>query len=182
MKKYKIVHYYDYSLETVAKLLMDNETPLYDLVDLPNVSQNKLLDERVVGDKKYIKVEWCVHGQMPPIVQKVIKPNMLTFVEESVWDRTTKVYTTKIIPHFFRNQIDAHHKVEFFDNGDGRTRRVLSGVFEIKIPIIGAIFEGLVLTYLKQNCEDDYKLSVRALKQYIEKNGDPFADKGKKKK
>lgn len=177
MQHYKITHYYNYQLKTVCKLLMDNDKPIYELVDLPNVSQNTPLEERDMGDKKFLKIKWCVHGQMPPIVQKVVKPEMLTFIEESVWDRKTFTYSTKIIPHFFAKQIDARHKVEFFDNGDGRTKRVLSGTFEVRIPIIGAIFELTILKVLKQNCEDDFKMSNNALKQFIDKNGDPFAAK-----
>jgi len=109
MQKYKITHYYDYYIDTVTKLLMDNEEPIYDLLDLPNAASIKPLEERDEGIRKYIRNEWCVHGQMPRIVQKVVKPEMLTFVEDSVWDREALTYTAKIIPHHFNKQIDARH-------------------------------------------------------------------------
>ncbi len=172
MQRYNIVNYYEYPADVVVQLLM--ETPnFYNLSDLPNVSTNKLLEERDLGDRKIIKVEWCVHGQMPTIVQKVVKPEMMTFIEDSIWDRTTRVYSTKIIPHFFKNVVNCSHKVELTDNKDGRTKRVLSGFFEFKVPVIGPVFEGAVITHLKKNADEDFKLSSRALKQYIEKNGMP---------
>lgn len=182
MQNYKITHYYDFSLKTVCYLLMDHQPPIYELIDLPNVSQAKLLEEKDLGDKKLIRNEWCVHGQIPKLAQKIIKPDMLTFIEDSVWDRKTLIYSTKIIPHHFKKVIDAHHKVEFFDNKDGRTKRILSGVFEVKIPLIGPIFEIAVLQQLKQNCEVDFKLGNDALKKYIAKNGDPNAAEKPKKK
>jgi hypothetical protein len=181
MQKYTITHYYDYFIDTVTYLLMDSEVPLYDLMELPNVSSNKPIENRDEGDKKIIKNEWCVHGQLPKIAQKIIKPDMLTFLEDSVWDRKTRVYSAKIIPHHFKKQFDAHHRVEFYDNNDGRTRRVLKGVFEAKIPIIGPIFELAILKYLKENAESDFKISSISLTKYIEKNGDPNADKSFKK-
>ncbi len=172
MQRYNIVNYYDYPVDVVIQVLM--ETPnIYDLQDLPNVSTNELIEERDLGDKKIIKVKWCVHGQIPKAAQKIIKPEMLTFVEDSVWDRTTKTYSTKIIPHFFKNVVDCRHKLEFFDNKDGRTKRVISGYFEFKLPIVGPLFEGVVLTYLKQNADADFKMSSKALKSYIDKNGIP---------
>lgn len=181
MQRYRIIHFYDYHIDTVTSLLMDSKVPIYDLADLPNVSTNKLLSEKDEGDKRYLKVEWCVHGQIPKIAQKIIRPEMLTFVEDSIWDRTTKTYSTKIIPHFFKKQFDARHKVEFTDHGDGRTMRVLTGHFDAKIPIVGPVFEQVVMKYLKQNAEEDFRISARSLDSYITKNGDPNADKSKKK-
>ncbi len=177
MQRYKITHYYDYGLDTVCDILMDSKTPLYELVDLPNVSATKPISEKDTGDKKYIKNEWCVHGQIPKIAQKLIKPEMLTFIEDSVWDRKKKTYTAKIIPHFFKKQLNARHKVVFSDNGDGRTKRDLVGFIEVKLPIIGRVFELAVIQHLKDNAEADFKISKEALTQYIEKYGDPHADK-----
>jgi len=171
MQKYNVTNYYDYPVDVVCQVLMEIPN-IYSLADLPNVSTNELVEERNVGDKKYLKVKWDVQGQLPPIVQKVVKPNMLTFVEDSVWDRTRRIYSTKIIPGFFKNAIDAHHELEFLDE-KGRTKRVLRGHFEFKVPIVGPIFEGLVINLLKQNIDADFKLSTKALKQYIEKNGVP---------
>lgn len=181
MEKYNITHYYDFHIDTVTQILMDSKEPIYDLLDLPNASGLKPISERDEGDKKFIKNEWCVHGQIPPIAQKLIRPDMLTFIEDSVWDRTTKMYTANIIPHHFSKVITAKHRVEFYDNGDGRTRRALKGIFEARIPIIGPIFEKTVIKYLKQNAEEDFKLSRRALEKYVEKNGDPNAEKSLKK-
>ena len=121
-------------MDTVADLLMESKTPLYDLVDLPNVSASKPISERDDGNRKYIKNEWCVHGQIPKICRKLIRPEMLTFIEDSIWDRPTKTYSTNVIPHFFKDQINCRHKLEFIDTGDGRTKRAMSGFFEVKIP------------------------------------------------
>ncbi len=171
MQRYNIVNYYDFPIDVVVELLM--EKAIYNLNDLPNVSTNELIEERDTGDKKFIKVKWCVHGQIPKAAQMIIRPETLTFLEDSVWDRKTRVYSTKIIPHFFKNQVDARHKVEFHDNKDGRTKRVLSGTFEFKIPIVGAIFEPVVLHYLKQNAEEDFKIGNNALGKWIKENGMP---------
>ena len=181
MQKYKITHYYEYHIDTVVKLLMDNEEPIYDLLDLPNASSITPLEERDEGNRKIIKNEWCVHGQMPKIVQKVVRPDMLTFVEDSIWDRENLTYTARIIPHHFNKQINARHKVEFYDNGDGRTKRVLLGVFEVKIPVVGSVMEPLLLKYIKQNAEEDFEMSRKALEAWIEKHGDPNAENSYKK-
>lgn len=173
MLRYNIIDYYDFPLRTVAKLLMDSEIPIYEMAELPNVSNSKELEIRDEGDKKYIKVEWCVHGQIPKIAQKLVRPEMLTFIEDSVWDRTTNVYSTRVIPHHFKKQVNCRHRVELKDNGDGRTKRILAGFFEFKVPVIGPIFEQVILKYLKQNAEADFKMGQTALKKYIEKHGEP---------
>jgi len=181
MQRYRLVQHFDYFIDTVVDILMESKTPLYDMVDLPNVSNSKLIEEKDLGDTKLIKNEWCVHGQIPPMAQKFIKPEMLTFVEDSVWDRRTKVYSTKVIPHFLKNQVDVRHKVEHIDNGDGRTKRIVSGYIEVKIPVIGPIFEATVIKYIKQNAEEDFKMTSGALDKYIQGNGDPNGAKSYKK-
>jgi hypothetical protein len=166
MQRYRIVDYYDFPIDTVVDLLMETEG-LYDLKDLPNVQTNTPIECRDEGDRKLIKNKWCVHGQIPKAAQKLIKPEMLTFVEDSVWDRRDRTYSTKIIPNYLANLINCRHKLEFFDNGDGRTRRVLSGFFELKVPIIGSLFELAVVQQLKNNAEEDFKLGNNAIKKYI---------------
>ncbi len=181
MERYNIVQYYDFYVDTVCKILMDNDQPSYSLEDLPNVSQSIPLECVEKDGIKYIKNKWNVHGQMPPIVQKIIKPEHLNFIEESTWDRAKHLYSTKIIPGVLRDKINCAHKLEFIDEGDGRTKRVLTGHFELKIPIVGPVFEGIVVTLLKKNCDDDYRLSVKAIEDHVRKNGDPHAEKSKKK-
>jgi len=173
MQRYRFIQYFDYDIETVVYLLMENETPLYDLVDLPNVSTSKPIEEQDRGDKVFIKNEWCVHGQIPRAAQKIIRPEMLTFIEDSVWDRKKRVYSTKVLPHHFKRQVNCRHKCEYFDNGDGRTKRIVSGFLEVKIPVIGQIFELAVIKYIKQNAEADYDITKKMLNKYIEENGLP---------
>jgi len=176
MQRYRIVDHYDFPVGIVVELLM--ETPLYDLQDLPNVSTNETIEERDEGTKKYIKVKWNVHGQIPKAAQKIISPETLTFLEDSVWDRETLVYSTKVIPHFFKKQVNCRHKLEFFEAGN-KTKRVLSGFFEIKIPVIGQLVEPVILKYLKQNSKEDFEMGSKALKQYVAKNGLPDSLKEK---
>ena len=53
---------------------------------LEDVKMRKELENRREGKKVYTSGEWCVHGQIPKIAQKIIKPEMLTFFEETIWD------------------------------------------------------------------------------------------------
>jgi hypothetical protein len=43
----------------------------------------------------------------------------------------------------------------------------LSGFFELKVPIIGSLFELAVVQQLKNNAEEDFKLGNNAIKKYI---------------
>ena len=61
---------------------------------------------------------------------------MLTFVEDSVWDRTNNTYTCNIIPHHFSKVVTAKHRVEFYDEGGSRMNRLTQQTLVIALTCV----------------------------------------------
>ncbi len=140
------------------------EENVFDPNNLPNVKGNKLLVEKITEDTKYWKNEWTAHGQIPKLVQHLITPKMLTWIEETTYDRKKKTYHTKITPFYFKNVFFCENRSYFVKISDKEFMRINDGVLNIKIPIFGPFIEEQIIAHLKQNFEPEYKYSFKQVK------------------
>ena len=132
---------------------------------LPNVQQFKLIEEIVTEDKKSWKNEWCAHGQIPKVVQHILQPKMLTWIEATTLDRRTRVFTSTITPFYFRNVFRCQSCGYFKKLSDNEFLRITEGVLEIRIPVFGRIIEEAILSHLKHNFDAEYKITHKAVKE-----------------
>lgn len=164
--KFKMEHRFEWPVADIVQLLKNGEE-LCPMDELPNVSSRKIIEQRREGKKIFQRVEWCVHGQIPPIAQKLVSPEKMTFIERSVWDDDESAYRTKIEPHFFRNQLECSTISAWKDDGKGKTVRKFEGELKIKIPVIGPILEGTIVDYLKKNNDKNALIVKRFLNQRL---------------
>lgn len=160
--KFNMKHYFDFPVEKVVELLKNGED-LCPMDKLPNVNDRKIIEQKRDGKKMYSTVEWCVHGQIPPVAQKLVNPDMLTFTEKTVWDDDQQSFTTKIIPHVLKNQLDCNTVSMWERDKNGKTVRTFRGDLTIKIPIIGPLLEKTVVDLLKKNNDKNAEL----VKEYL---------------
>lgn len=162
---FRMEHIFDWPASLIVPILAAGED-IVPMEDLPNVTQRKVLERRREGSKMFSRLEWNVHGQIPKIAQKIISPEKLNFIEESVWDDQTQAFTVRILPHFFRKQITCRTVSTWSDHDGGKkARRVFGGTLEIHIPVIGPIMERTIIDYLKKNNDENAKMVRKALAQ-----------------
>ncbi len=141
------------------------EEYVFEPANLPNVKGNKLLKEVLTEDTKYCKYEWCAHGQIPKVVQHILKPQMLTWIEETTLDRKAKVFKTKITPFYFKSVVSCESTLYFVKKSDDELVRITDGFLNIRIPIFGIIIEEVIIAYLKQNFAAEHKVTFKFIKE-----------------
>lgn len=156
---------FDGPVDKVVYILMESDKEITKPEELPNVKSRKVLKEKWEGDKKYITVEWCAHGEIPKAAQRIIKPKMLTWIEESVWDRKERTYLFKIKTHYFTNLVKCFGTVSFHPKGQTKTIKKLDGILEINIPLIGKIMEKAVARHLYINFDKEHEISSKKVKE-----------------
>ena len=144
-------HRFGWPLDQLAPLLANEE--LVDFEDLPNVSKRKFLERRREGNKIYKVCEWNVHGQIPKAAQRLIRPEMLTFTEYTVWDDGDCTFDSRIEPHFLKNILKCGTRSRWSAAGPDKTNRRIDMVIEVRIPIIGQLVEGTIIDHMKKNTE-----------------------------
>jgi hypothetical protein len=160
---FRMEHIFDWPASRIVPILSAGED-IVPMEDLPNVSQRKVLERKRSGSKMYSKLEWNVHGQIPKIAQKIISPEKLNFIEESMWDDDTQTFSVRITPHFFKKQIICKTTSSWSDHdGGAKSKRVFGGSLEIRIPVIGPIMERTIIDYLKKNNDENAVMVRKAL-------------------
>ena len=131
----------------------------YFLETMPDLTYAKCLERKDHEDGRIaVKMEMCAHGQIPKAAQHVVKPEMLTWQEISMWDPSTKRYNFQIKTKFFTNKVSCRGYWGYREQGPDKTVQFCVGVLEIKIPLIGGIIERAVWPALKKNWDENYKI------------------------
>jgi len=164
--RFKMEHKFDWPAEPIVEMLKNGED-LCPMEDLPNVTSRKILESRREGKKVYNRIEWCVHGQIPRIAQKILTPDMLTFEEHTVWDDDDCSFTTKIVPHYMKDKFKCNTKSKWVPDGENKTVRQFGGVLEARVPVVGQVVEKTIVNYLKKNNDQNAKLVKKFLKQRL---------------
>ncbi|MEW6201819.1 MAG: hypothetical protein AB1546_07580 [bacterium] len=141
------------------------EEYIFEATRLPNVKSGKPLEEKITDDTKYWKNEWCAHGQIPKLVQHLIKPKMLTWIEETTYDRRNKTYFTKVTPFYFRSVFRCENRGYFVKKSDKEFLRIMEGILDIHIHVFGHFIEEQIITHFKRNYEHEYRETFKVIKQ-----------------
>jgi hypothetical protein len=166
--KFKIEHRFEGSpIEDVIHFL--SEENVFDPQKMPNVKGNKALVEKVTEETKYWKNQWSAHGQIPKIVQHLIKPEMLSWIEETTYDRKNKTYFTKITPFYFKNVFFCENRGYFVKVSDNVVLRVNDGEIRIKVPVFGQFVEEQIILHMRQNFDVEYRESYKIVKEKFNK-------------
>jgi len=163
--RFKKERIFSYPHETVVSYFLEGEETGYDMSDLDNVTQWKIVREEDQDDKRVGTKEWCAHAQIPKTLQHIVSPKMLTWLEHSVWDRKNTVYSFKIEPFFFKRKVKCQGQTRYEPAGEGKCKRTFNVELKVSIPVAGPIFEKLVMELLKKNEDKDFELCNKALKK-----------------
>jgi len=161
--KFRIEHRFEGGpFERVVEFLTEEYE--FEPTKLPNVKGNKKLVEEITEEQKYWKNEWCAHGQIPKLVQHIIQPKMLTWIEETTYDRKKKTFFTKITPFYMRGIFRCESKGYFIKLSDSEFLRVNDGFLEIRIPVFGPFIEEQIVAHLKGNFNEEFKVTREVVK------------------
>lgn len=165
MEKLKVDRIFNYPVQDVADFFMEGEDTPYDMQELENVTQWKVIKEEDVNGKRVGTKEWCAHAQIPKTLQHIVTPKMLTWYEHSEWDRANRVYRFKIEPFYLKKKIKCQGQTIFAAVDGNKTSRLFQIMIDVSIPILGNVAEKLVIDLLKKNEEQDFILGNKALEK-----------------
>ena len=167
MEKFKKERVFDYPIDDVVTFFMEGDGTPYDLQELENVTDWKVIKEKDVDGKRIGTKQWCAHAQIPKALQHVVSPRMLTWYEHSIWDRSARLYKFKIEPFFLKKHVKCQGQTVFESRGPNQCARIFTIQLHVDIPIVGSMFEKLVMEHLKKNEEQDYNLSIKIVREKL---------------
>lgn len=144
---------------------------------VPNVEKVEILERKAISKTQVrIKAKWLASGNIPFIVRAILKPHMLSWRDECVWDSQKFSNHWEITPYFFKEFFQCKGEWHFEQTGFNKTRVKLSGTLSIYIPRFpgvpdmvargaGAVIERFLLTQLKPNLQQNHKAVKKLLKE-----------------
>lgn len=180
MIKLKYTDYFDYPVDLVFKIFRDRleEYPKYcsNLVSV-KVKERKELDAHRV----LTKAEWRGAGHIPLVVRAILRPEMIKWKDECIWDEKKYRWDWKIEPFYFKEFVKCSGSWKLTKEGKDKTKIELDGIFSVYIPHFpgvpdrvaqgaGGIIEKFIMRYLEPNLKENNKTVRKILeKEYSKK-------------
>jgi hypothetical protein len=120
------------------------------LATLPKIGGAELIDQQVDGDRVVQRVRYRFTGNLNSAVTAVIDPTLLSWVEESVLDRTTHVTTWQIAPDHYKSRLACAGTFTLADQG-GLTVRQTDGEIKVHFPLVGGRVEKAIVSGLQEH-------------------------------
>lgn len=152
MHKLKAEYRVPADVKTVFTAMRDNHTEYWK--DLPNIRSYRVLEEKKLSEKKKrMVIEWTGRAPIPRILQPIILPKMLKWVDTDVWDEEEFTLTWETKPYYYSEIFTC--KGTWYVKKDGENKDssivIIDGFIDIRKPFFGGIAEKIVARYLMQN-------------------------------
>ena len=118
--RFRIEQSFPGALDAVEDAFCDPEF-LRQVSVLPKVGGVELLDQRTEDGRVHQRVRYRFSGHLSPAVTAVVNPDKLTWVEESVLDRSTHITTWRIVPDNYADRLSCRGTFTLLATGDDAT-------------------------------------------------------------
>ena len=157
--KFTLIHVFDIDRATFERWLNDPEL-LAMAKTIPNLAGRELVSYREDGKLRSWVFRNTASGEIPEAARALVKPEMLTWNEESTWDLDAHAFTWRIVPEHFAHLLDAHGSWSLTEEG-ARTHRVIDGELRVKVPLVGRLIEEVIVGRVKQSFEAEASVQRR---------------------
>ena len=118
---------------------------------LPKVGGAELLSQRTVGDKVFQQIRYRFTGELSSAVTAVVDPENLSWVEDSVVDRSTHITTWKIVPDHYSSRLTCAGTFRLTGSSDDLTVRTTEAEIKVHFPLVGGRVERAIVSGLKEH-------------------------------
>ena len=171
MMKYKGTHVFDAPMEFVEQAREKRfERPEI----FPEMKSRKEIERVEDGHILKSKRTMELSANVPPALRKILSPDMMKCIDESVYDRKTGVHTWNVVPMFKTDLFHCFGRSryqEIQEDGRVKTKRELELAVEVKVPFLGKLAEQVIMEGYRKSVEKDFKTiakMIRILKEEAE--------------
>ncbi len=133
------------------------------MAGLPKVGGAELLGQRTDGDKIFQQIRYRFTGDLSSAVTAVVDPKNLSWIEDSVMDRSTHRTTWKIVPDHYASRLTCSGTFELAAEGPDLTIRYTDAEIKVHFPLVGGRVERAIVSGLKEHAASE----EAAMAQYL---------------
>ncbi len=164
--RFTVEHRLPGTLERLSSLIADPQ--LYDRLapELPGLERIELILSEETDGRLRRRVRYTPRAQVPSFGRGLVTAEMMIWVEESVFDRAAQRIDYRVTPNLperWRDRFDSHGCFTFRQEADGVVRRI-EGEVVVRVPIVGAIAERLLVKEVRAGFDADAEVLTRWLR------------------
>ena len=164
---------FDYPAEDVFYTFRDKTKEF--AKHIPNVTEVKIKEKKKLDKSRTsLSTVWKGFGNIPLVVRAIVKPEMISWTEDDIWDEEGLIMTWKCEPFYFKEFFTCHGKWTFKDVGEEQAKVKLDGILKVYIPSFpgvpdsvaqtaGGIVEKVIFKYLEPNLQ----ATIDAIKEIL---------------
>jgi hypothetical protein len=138
----------DGSPGAVLDLLLDRDF-LAARGELPKIGASELLELTRGEGEARVRVRMQFTGHLSPAVTKVVDPSKLTWVDDARFVLASRGGRHEILPDNYADRLACSYD-DLLHDDSGATRRVLSGMVEVRAFLVGGKVEGAIVSGLRE--------------------------------
>ncbi|HYH51818.1 MAG TPA: DUF2505 family protein [Acidimicrobiia bacterium] len=148
--------------DAVARIYTDPR--FYELLGgMPKLGKPEVLDRREEGSTVHLAVRFRFTGNLSAAVTRVVDPNKLSWVEDSVHDLGRLTMTFRMKPDHYADRLRSEGTARYEPAGNGGTRRVTEGDLAVRVPLVGRSAEGAIVSGLRDHLAAEIVVVERLL-------------------
>jgi len=136
-------------LDTIDAALVDRSC-LETMDQLPKIGSVEVLEQSRDGDTVRQRVRYQFMAELSGAVRRVIDPDKLTWVEDSVNNLAEHTATYRILPDNYTKLLEGSYDARLDAHGSG-TRRTATGRLVVHVPLVGGKVERVIVAGLEEN-------------------------------
>ena len=127
------------------------------LHSLKKIGQPEVVGRTDAGDRVTMRVRYRFVGDLPGAALAIIDRQKLTWVEETVYDRSTYRSATRLVPDHYSDRLTASATATYTPDPDDPgwcVRRVIGDV-KVRIAFVGGKVEGAIVEGFEEHLADE---------------------------
>lgn len=161
----KMEHVFDVDIDIFEEIWNDHDIQKRVIKEVPTIKEREIVEEKWDGDKLTRKVSYVGNIPIPKFAQKVIKPHMLVWTEETIGNKRKHRYDFKMIPKYFASRVRCEGYVQLVPIGN-KTKRETRSIVELKLdPITRRLAERYISSQLRRTMDAEYKALSKIIKE-----------------
>ena len=141
--------------DTVCEALLDEDYQR-SLADLTSLADRELLKQKKLSSGHVRREVRCVLDvQLNSTAKKFIGDADPAWIEESEWDPDARVWTWNVEPEVGGGLLEARGEIAIEEDGDGASRRRVTGMVKVGVPLYGGKVENMIVGGLERAYEEE---------------------------
>jgi hypothetical protein len=153
---------FDAPAEEVIGLYCDPD--FYPLLDgVGKIGDPEVLERHVDGERVTLHVRFRFTADLPSAALAIVRPEKLTWVEQTTFDLDAQTSVTRIAPDHYPDRLQASARSTFVDLDDGGSRRDVTGTLKVHALLVGGQVERAIVSGMEEHLADERAIANRRL-------------------